>query len=74
MIQNRSPLAQLKRYLARRRDRIRYADLMRGATEDLVRATSDDHFPLSVGRVATSDIAGRVRRYTQIADRVRSAS
>ena len=67
-------LAQLKRYLARRRDRIRYADLMRGATEDLVRATSDDHFPLSVGRVATSDIAGRVRRYTQIADRVRSAS
>ena len=63
-------LAQLKRYLARRRDRIRYADLMQGATEDLVRATSDDHFPLSVGRVATSDIAGRVRRYTQIADRV----
>ena len=63
-------LAQLKRYLARRRDRIRYADLMRGATEELVRATSDDHFPLSVGRVTVSDIAGRVRRYAQIADRV----
>ena len=63
-------LAQLKRYLARRRDRIRYADLMRGAAEDLVRATSDDHFPLSAGRGTVSDAAGRVRRYTQLANRV----
>ena len=63
-------LAQLKRYLARRRDRIRYADLMQGATEELVRATSVDQPSLSVGRVTTSDFADRVRRYTQIADRV----
>ena len=63
-------LAQLKRYLARRRDRIRYADLMRGATEDLVRATSDDQFPLSIAEDTAQDIADRVRRYADLADRV----
>ena len=63
-------LAQLKRYLARRRDRIRYADLMRGATEDLVRATSDDQFPLSTDGVTAQDKVDRVRRYAELADRV----
>ncbi|MYE32170.1 MAG: hypothetical protein F4X80_05875 [Chloroflexi bacterium] len=63
-------LAQLKRYLARRRDRIRYADLMRGATEDLVRDTSDDQFPPSVDRFTLRDAADRARRYTQLANRV----
>ena len=63
-------LVQLKRYLARRRDRIRYADLMRGATEDLVRATSDDRFPLSSAGVTNQDRADRVRNYTGLTDRV----
>ena len=63
-------LAQLKRYLARRRDRIRYADLMRGATEDLVRATSDDHFPLGTTGVTAQDLAERVCHYTGLTDRV----
>ena len=63
-------VAQLKRYLARRRDRIRYADLMRGATEELVRATSDDHFPLSIAGVTAQDVADRVCRYAGLADRV----
>ena len=63
-------LAQLKRYLARRRDRIRYADLMREATENLVRATSDDQFPLNVPGVTFHDVADRARRYAGLADRV----
>ena len=63
-------LAQLKRYLARRRDRIRYADLMRGAAEELVRATSDDHFPLDIDGLTFREAADRVRRYTQLTERV----
>ena len=63
-------VAQLKRYLARRRHRIRYADLMQGATAELVRATSDDQFPLGGDGVTARDAADRVRHYTQLADRV----
>ena len=63
-------VAQLKHYLPRPEDRIRYADLMRGATEDLVRATSDDQFPLHPSQVSMDDCVDRMRRYTALADRV----
>ena len=63
-------VAQLKRYLPRPEDRIRYADLMRTATEDLVRATSDDEFPVSMQKITYEECVDRMRRYTALADRV----
>ena len=43
---------------------------MRGATENLVRAISDDQFPLSSAGVTAQDRADRVRHYTGLTDRV----
>ena len=63
-------VAQVKRYLPRPEDRIRYADLMRAATEDLVRATSDDEFPVSMQKITYEECVDRMRRYTALADRV----
>ena len=63
-------VAQLKRYLPRPEDRIRYADLMQAATEDMVRATSDDQFPLHTSQVSMDDCVDRMRRYTALADRL----
>ena len=63
-------VAQVKRYLPRPEDRIRYADLMRAATEDLVRATSDDEFPVSMQKITYEECVDRMRRYTALADRL----
>ena len=63
-------VAQLKRYLPRPGDRIRYADLMRATTEDLVRATSDEEFPVSMQNVACEECLDRMDRYEGLADRL----
>ena len=63
-------IAQLKRYLSRRRYRIRYGDFMRGATGDLVRATSDDQFSVSDRTNQIPAVAARARHYEQLANRV----
>ena len=63
-------VAQLKQHLARSEDRIRYADLMRRATEDLVRATGDDQFPLSTPQITHEDCVDRMRRYTDLTERL----
>ena len=63
-------VSQLKRYLPRPEDRIRYADLMRAATEDLVLATSEDKFPVSMQNVAYEECVDRMDRYERLADRL----
>lgn len=62
-------VAQLKRYLARPEDRIRLADLLRASTEDLVRATAEEHFPLG-GSVTNDSLVQRVSVYEGLANRM----
>jgi len=62
-------VAQLKRYLTRTEDRIRLADLLRTSTEDLVRATAEEHFPVS-GSVTNDNLVQRVHAYERLTSRM----